>query len=200
MAEGLEFEMDMEPVKADFRLYAELANTTVYAAIYKFARKLAFELYAQTRDVAPEVQAIFELPAKLQWHIKRRRAGLGVEQEIWLRARAVGYTSLGWLSAAKEMGMSKSKGEPVEDESEPDASDLQSRTEIWKFGGIEIHLNGTEPYIQIVNMTTGVEHVEAAHGIVERALASVTADMEKYIQRKLDELTDNMSMEGEAAI
>lgn len=194
MAEDIQLETDLTDLAERVRLYAELAQITVYESVFRFARKLAFRLYADTREAAPEPETLAELPAKLNYLIKRRKPGLTASQEIWLRIRAIGFTSIGWLTAAKELGAKEESAADAEFDGSP--GDLASRTVVMRAGGVEIYLNGTEPYITLENMTPGADVLEQQRGIIYRAYYETIADMDVYLERKLKELAEEQGFDA----
>lgn len=149
------------------RAYKVASGRTLGFAIIKAGRNLAFSLYAETRKISPSKQKLLELGPALGWRVKRKQGGALAELRRRVNSRF--FHALGWLPAKK--GFSKTNT----------VTSVRN-----KYGALYavVEQTGTA-HLQLVNFTGHIEKVTGRHGIMQRAVNDVLADMRPYIKTKL---------------
>lgn len=188
-------QIDTSRLAEVFDRYMEQTTRSVFDVLQGKARELSLRLFKATRALAPKKENIAALPAALNWRIKRpkgwavfdkfeqrmRKRGkkkgtfrtVRVQKgEINRRLTKLGYTAVGWLPAVRitSRGGHTSGATVASLEKGP--------------GGVEISLQGTEPFVRLWNRTPGAGVVESKHAIVQQCLNDLAAGMEQHMRDK----------------
>lgn len=156
------------------------ARTTleVKAAMLVSGGKGVQGLYQEARKHAPETRAEIRALARKPWKIKRKRGS--AMAEIARRLRYAGFVqSTGWFN--------KRYGTPRKDGSVPIRQVANPR------GVVVSRLSGPKMFISITNRTPRAGEFASKTGYVQRAINNITADMMKYVERKLQESAQRFS-------
>lgn len=178
---------------ANLRLYSALMNQSVYASLEQLAHATCAEAIKETEKVAPtRGQLEWELVGritgggglKIRPSIKRKYVGKWAIAEARMRLAAIRSTAFGWIIgwfATKEGSglagaVSKRRGYCIK------------------------NLQGTRPWIRIGNKMAGASVVEAKHGCLAKAIATVNSRTREIVQARLAEVSRHTGLsQGTAA-
>lgn len=168
MARPIEISLNTSEFIKTLRQYEQVSKKDSQEVIQDRAGKLSFELFKQFKKLAPTATELRQLPRTLGHRIKRKFQGATVKQEIRRRISARFAAASGWLPAVRRLtkkGVNLKKKNPM--------------------GRVEINLR--EPSVTIVNsMKEGVA-AEHKHKAMQSSINAQVADMQVYIQRKLNQ-------------
>jgi len=159
-----------------FEEYRKAARITAYEVLLHQGRNFAIQATREAMAVAPKKESLRKMLIALSKRggLKVKKAGRTAAQEIARRLAAVGSIAKGFSCARKNL---KGVSEVYQ----------LSRSENWRTGAVEIHLEGEKPYITATNKMAGILKAEAKHGIIRKAVSRLLADMQVYIDRKAEE-------------
>lgn len=169
MSAPVKIELDSREFMQAMNEWQRLRKLDDDEAVVDRAGKLSFEFFKRFKEVTISIADLRALPSRLGYHIKRKFAGTTIKQEINRRIRARFAAASGWLPAVRRFSKSEVRLEKIKNPK----------------GRFEINLQ--EPSVTIINeMKEGVA-AEERHKIMQGAIDAQTADMRKYIERKLDQ-------------
>lgn len=173
----VKFKIDDRAFQKALKDYSKVSSLSLGEVIKKRATRVFFELYKFYRKAAPTRQEIDAEAAARGYRVNVRpsaRKGSRAKQvkrELSLRKRAINYTAMGWIVAAKQAGLAIKKNV------------------LAKFkGGVKSEgkskLSGNKPYVVLENTLIGASEIEKKSNIINRVLKSEAKDMRVYIERK----------------
>lgn len=177
----------------NLRLHAGLMQQSVYASMEQLAHATAAEVVKETEKIAPtRGQLEWELVGritgggglKIRPSIKRKYVGKWAIAEARMRLAAIRSTAFGWI-----IGWFATK----------DGSGMAGAVSRRR-GFCEKNLQGTHPWIRIGNKMAGAAVVEAKHGCLAKAIATVNAKTREIVRARLAEVSRHTGLtEGTAA-
>ncbi len=146
------------------------------------AFKMRWELYKIYRDISPDKATLNAEMDALGYKMKRRKLASGYRlrnsEEKRYRRSSLKYLSVGFL--LKDWRASK-EGQNIK-------IDQRSRINSRIGQVIDRTARGVlHPSVELINMLEGAVKMNVERGLVNKAIASQTADMQVYIQRKQKE-------------
>jgi hypothetical protein len=161
--------IDVREFTETIRKYAEVSKKDEKEVVADRAGKLAFEFWKSFKALTPPVSLLKGLPDKLGYRIKRKFEGSTVKQEIARRINARMAAASGWLPSVRRF----SRGKVT----------LKKKNVKGRF-----EINLSEPSVTIINeMKEAVAADKLYPQAMQNAINAQTKDMEKYIERKLEQ-------------
>lgn len=155
--------------------YAKFRKIDDREAVADRAGKLSFELWKKFKAVTPSVAKLKTIAKRVGGRLKRRK-GRTVEQELRRRIGARMTAASGWLPAVRRFSKS-GKG-------------IVLKKRVLR-GSVSINLR--EPSVTITNDTLEGVKAEQKYRLMQKAIDAQTKDMAKYIQRKLEQRSRQLS-------
>lgn len=173
----ISFNYDQRNFSKALRKYADVSGMQLGDLIKKRTVSLFFRLYRAYRKLAPTKQEIDSVGASGRVKVRngiaasRGTRANKVKREIAYRKRAITFTAVGWLFAAKGTGAGIKTKIPA------------------KFAGKSqgegsSRFTGSKPFSEMINLTEGAPILEAKNAVVKTALKAEKNDMITYIKRK----------------
>jgi hypothetical protein len=169
----------LEQFQKAFAAYSRYNRRELGPLIENRGRRVQWELFRQFRAIAPSREDIDREAEALGFAIKRRTGKSGkavsVKRELAARKR-----SLRWLSVSFLIRGWRARREG---QSSAYAALSRRKREIGK-AIIRTAKGKRRPQVRILSFLEGAAEQNRQRGIVDKALAAQTADMERYIARK----------------
>jgi len=156
--------------------YRKASRLTMYEVLIHQGRNFAIQATKEAIKISPRKESLrkFLFALSKRGQLKIKQAGRTAKQEIARRIAAIGSIRLGFSCARRNLkGVSE-------------AYQL-SRSDNWRTGAVEIHLEGEKPYITATNKMAGILAAERKHHIIRRTIARLLADIQVYLDRKTRE-------------
>ncbi len=176
--------------QATLNKYLELNKRNCRELLAKKAKSFSVESYKLLKSAAPTPQKVKDDVLALGWRVKRKAGAWPLKKVekrgstgplnrmraavIRRRQRAIGSVASGMIPAMTQLGAKPTS---------KDSSTFQHPQ-----GRLDV-LTGsdTTPGLCVVNGQPGSVKVETQHGIVDKALAVIEADIQVYLDRKSEE-------------